>query len=164
MSKKIEIISNNKNETFKIGKLIGKILLNNGNGIILLSGDLGSGKTALVKGIAFFLGIKETITSPTFDILKSYQINKNKMLFYHIDAYRLKNINNIGLEEIINSDNCIVAIEWPEIVKKIIYKPFLEVMIKYEKERNKRKIIFNISGHYKEIIDVFEKENLFNFR
>ena len=146
MDKTISIISKNKKTTFEIGKLIGKMLSN--GGIILLSGNLGCGKTIIVKGIASFLGIKDAITSPTFDILKSYLISKKKKtFFYHIDAYRLKDNDDISdLEEIINNDNCVVAIEWPEKIKKIIHKPFLEVLIKYGKSVNSREIFFKYYG------------------
>ena len=97
--------------------------------ILALSGDLGAGKTTLTQEFAKQLGIKENIVSPTFVIMKIYEIRKNfipepnfKKLI-HIDAYRLESYNEllkIGWEEIIGNKDNLVIIEWPEKVKDII--------------------------------------------
>ncbi|MBP5301584.1 MAG: tRNA (adenosine(37)-N6)-threonylcarbamoyltransferase complex ATPase subunit type 1 TsaE [Bacilli bacterium] len=160
--KKMVILSKNCSDTFRIGKLIGNYLTN--NDAVLLSGDLGSGKTVLVKGIAKSLGIKEEITSPTFDILKCYKKNSSISLC-HIDAYRLKSGDDIGLEDIINSNKNIVVIEWPNFIKKAIHKPCLEIELKYTKKNvNFRQITINIPDIYKKIGDLFNEKILFDFR
>lgn len=93
--------------------------------ILSLSGDLGSGKTTFVKGLAKGLGIKEIITSPTYVFARSYKFPEFKIgdqvknKFYHLDLYRLdgpdaKVLNSIEFQEIIQDPLAIVAIEWAE--------------------------------------------------
>ena len=71
--------------------------------IICLDGELGSGKTVFVKGLAKSLGIKETITSPTFNLIKEY--NTGEMPLYHMDVYRLEGkCDNIGFDDYFNKN------------------------------------------------------------
>ena len=101
--------TSSKFDTIKLGTLIAKCLKQ--GDIILLTGDLGAGKTTFTQGVADGLGINERVISPTFNILKCY-FNRTLNL-YHIDAYRLEeNKNDIGLEEFIEGDG-VCLIEWP---------------------------------------------------
>lgn len=91
--------------------------------VVGLSGDLGAGKTTLVKFIAKHLGIKTTLSSPTFVIMKKYPIKKkgSYKFFFHLDAYRLKNqreLERLGWKDIIKDPENLVFIEWPENVGK----------------------------------------------
>ena len=89
--------------------------------IVLLYGDLGAGKTQLVKIVGEKLGIKKNISSPTFLISKHYPI-KGKFTLYHYDLYRLKNFSElveIGFLDAISDINCIVFIEWPDKIKNV---------------------------------------------
>lgn len=113
----IKLVSSSVEETFKIGKQIAAAILHDftAGSVIALYGGLGSGKTHLTKGIAFGLGIEETITSPTYTIVSEYQHGSSPILF-HIDAYRLKDDDDfeaIGGGEIING-NGVSVIEWSE--------------------------------------------------
>ncbi len=108
--------------------------------IIILNGDLGSGKTTFVKQIAKILEIKNNINSPTFTISKKYKISKNKNWenLIHLDLYRLKNkkeLSFIGLENDIKNEKNIIFIEWPEIAKNILSiidkKNISKINIKY---------------------------------
>jgi tRNA threonylcarbamoyladenosine biosynthesis protein TsaE len=106
--------------------------------IIGLSGNLGGGKTTFLQGFAKGLGIKEKILSPTFVIMKRF---KN---FYHFDCYRLKNekeILELGWKEIISNPQNIIAIEWPERVKKVLPKNTIIIEFKFV-DKNQREIIF----------------------
>lgn len=108
--------SSSPEETQKIGLDIAKKL--KGGDIVFLSGILGAGKTELIRGIAKGLGIKNKITSPTFNILRVYPIPIGGEL-YHFDCYRLKkyaDLVELGWEEIINDKNVIVILEWPECI------------------------------------------------
>ena len=98
---KIEIYSHSLDETNKLAKILANNLKS--ESIILLSGDLGAGKTTLVGGILNELGYKDHVVSPTFNILKCYfEVTPN---VFHIDAYRLEDQNHvIGLEEFILSN------------------------------------------------------------
>lgn len=94
--------------------------------VITLSGDLGAGKTTLTQEIAKILGIKENIISPTFVIIKSYELrnkNYNFKRLIHIDAYRLnssKELLNLGWQEIFEDKNNLIIIEWPEQVPECV--------------------------------------------
>lgn len=95
-----------------------------------LTGDLGAGKTTLVRGIARALDIKSVVQSPTFNIMKVY-FDGNRPLI-HIDAYRLADVNtDIGLDEYIGYETGITVIEWPEFIKDLIPENAIEVNIRH---------------------------------
>ena len=129
-------VTNSALETQKLGEKLSKGVER--GGIILLYGDLGSGKTTFVQGLAKGLKIKRRIISPTFIIVRSYK-EKN---FYHVDLYRIedkKDTKNLGLEEILKDKKNIVAIEWPEKIKRNIPKKRTEIFFTYLADQ-KRKI------------------------
>lgn len=96
-------------DTEKFGKIIGQV--SEGREIILLQGDLGAGKTVLVKGIAKGLGIDAQIVSPTFIMIKTYN---GRLILNHIDLYRVSNIENLGIEEYIDEESSVTVVEWGE--------------------------------------------------
>ncbi len=134
----LEIITNSSNETMSLGEKLAEILP---SGITLtLTGDLGAGKTTLVRGIAKGLDIKDVVQSPTFNIMKIY-LKGNRPLI-HIDAYRLADIDtDIGLDEYIGYETGITVIEWPMFIENLIPQFCLEVEIKHLGE-DKRRIVF----------------------
>ncbi len=96
--------------------------------VICLNGELGSGKTMFVKGFAKALGIDETITSPTFSLVKEYP--NGEMPLYHMDVYRLDDGNvEFGLSDYLNQD-AICIIEWPEMIEDQLPDERLDVKIK----------------------------------
>ncbi|MCX6806745.1 MAG: tRNA (adenosine(37)-N6)-threonylcarbamoyltransferase complex ATPase subunit type 1 TsaE [Candidatus Berkelbacteria bacterium] len=118
-------ISKSELKTQQFSQKLAKKL--KGGEIIGLSGDLGSGKTTFAKGLAKGLGIKETITSPTFVLVKIYPLTSSlkPLSLVHIDLYRLKNIKDIkelGLEDYLKKQNYICVIEWPEKIKQELFK------------------------------------------
>lgn len=120
-------ISKNLEETQKIAMKFAESL--KAGDIILLSGDLGAGKTQFTKGIAKGLGIDDLVPSPTFTIMNSF----GGMLF-HFDLYRLKSFEellSIGAEEFLYSDG-ISVLEWPECVGVENF-PNYAIMVKIEK-------------------------------
>ncbi|OGZ36003.1 MAG: tRNA (adenosine(37)-N6)-threonylcarbamoyltransferase complex ATPase subunit type 1 TsaE [Candidatus Portnoybacteria bacterium RIFCSPLOWO2_01_FULL_43_11] len=141
----LEIITENEKETQKAGKFLAEELFKKTSrkkaAVIALKGELGSGKTAFVKGMAQGFGVKEKIISPTFVVLKKYGI-KN-INFYHIDCYRLvgpKDLIDLDFKEIINDSENIIAVEWAERVREIL--PGNSLWVKFEHwGKNKRKII-----------------------
>lgn len=122
------------------------------NMIICLDGELGSGKTVFAKGIAQALGINETITSPTYTIIKEY--NSGELPFYHMDVYRLDgNTDGVGIEEYFNKGG-IVVIEWADTIKNILPKERLDIKFKVLDE-NRRVLVFTPHGRkYEEILEV----------
>ena len=133
------ITTNNSQETEKLGfEFTNKIT---DGGIICLYGDLGSGKTTFVKGLAKGLGISERIISPTFVIVRQHNL-ENNITFYHIDLYRLESereLQSIGLPDIFSEKNAIVLVEWAERLGK--YLPEKRWDIKFQNlENDQRKI------------------------
>ena len=144
----MEIITESAKKTQKIGGFLAQEIINNKPErkkalIIGLEGDLGSGKTTFIQGMAKGFKIKERITSPTFVILRKYKILKSKVLnLYHIDCYRIgpKDLGDLDFKEIINDSQNVVVIEWAEKIKKNL--PLDALWIKFEYiDKNKRKII-----------------------
>lgn len=104
---------------------------------IALSGELGSGKTTLIKELCKKLGYQFDVTSPTFTIINEYE---GKVKIYHIDCYRLKKeeeIYELGLEEIFYSDD-FVFIEWPEKIEHVLPDFFCWISISYGKNEVER--------------------------
>jgi tRNA threonylcarbamoyladenosine biosynthesis protein TsaE len=128
-------------QTAKLAEMFAQNVKN--KTVILLRGSLGSGKTTFAQGFAKGLGIEEIVNSPTFNIVKVYNYEKNNL--YHIDAYRLENNQkDIGLSEYINSPG-IVIIEWPEFVSSIIPKNNISIEMINEGD-DKRTVIVEANG------------------
>lgn len=122
----------NVEETTAIGFNLGK-LLNSGD-IICLTGDLGTGKTHITKGIAKGLNIDEHITSPTFTIVNEYDTGRLKL--FHFDVYRVNDpdeIYAIGFDDYIFSDG-VSIIEWANYIEEILPKEYVHINI--EKDLN----------------------------
>lgn len=121
------------------------------NMIICLDGELGSGKTVFTKGIANALGINETITSPTFTIIKEYQTGE--MPLYHMDVYRLDgDTSGIDIEEYYNKGG-IVIIEWSKTIKDILPNERLEIKFKILGEDKRMLIITPYGKKYEELCE-----------
>lgn len=133
------IITKSKEETMLLGKNFGESL---GKGdILVLFGDLGSGKTTFIQGLAKGLGTKKRIISPTFIIVRHYKIDGPKY-FYHIDLYRTFSKNDLlglGLDEILQDKDSIAAIEWGEKLHELMPKKRIEIYFESLSE-NERKI------------------------
>ena len=151
---KYTLISNSEKETQNIASFVARYL--KVPSLLTLDGDLGAGKTQFAKGVASFLNIKESVSSPTFNILKCYF--SGDVPFYHIDAYRLENgVNSdIGLEEVIEG-NGITLVEWSSFIKDLLFQPLsikIEVIddnkrrISFESEEEKYNIVFEKLKEY----------------
>jgi tRNA threonylcarbamoyladenosine biosynthesis protein TsaE len=113
-----------------------------GRGLIALYGDLGSGKTTLVRFLGKELKVKGLPNSPTFNILKTYSFPRGKTL-YHLDFYRLKTpqeILDLGFKEWFLDKNGLLVVEWPEILGEHLPAPRLEVRIDFKNESREIKI------------------------
>lgn len=98
--------------------------------VILLSGELGAGKTAFAQGFGAGLGITEPITSPTFTLARQYQ---GKLALHHLDVYRLERfaeMDDIGVSELLDG-NGVVLIEWGDAVAPALPNDYLEVTLTY---------------------------------
>ncbi|MEW6109891.1 MAG: tRNA (adenosine(37)-N6)-threonylcarbamoyltransferase complex ATPase subunit type 1 TsaE [Nitrospirota bacterium] len=131
----MRLTSSNPHETEEIGFKIGKIL--KAGDIVGLYGDLGSGKTTMVKGIASALGIdSRDVTSASFTIIAEYKSTPN---FYHIDLYRIgkdDDIYNTGIWDCIRDDS-ISVIEWAEKVKDELKEDIIKITIESKGDRKR---------------------------
>jgi tRNA threonylcarbamoyladenosine biosynthesis protein TsaE len=130
---KREYLSKSVEDTKSLASQITKKLADGST--LLLSGDLGAGKTAFTQGVGAALGVKRKITSPTFTIMKIY-LDGERPLF-HIDAYRLEGTSSDdGLSEVIGEKG-ITVIEWPDYIEPLLPKEYLKINFIYinEKER-----------------------------
>ena len=144
----IELISGSPGDTFGAGKKLSGFL--KGGDVLLFSGELGGGKTTFISGVAAGLKVPRDLSSPSFTILNQY--NAGKLELIHIDLYRLDGLEefeNIGLDQYIYDDRCIICIEWGEKVKDFIKKEFLILDLEYIMDHdsmNKRKIVIEAHG------------------
>ena len=121
------------------------------NMVICLNGDLGSGKTVFTKAFADALGIKENVTSPTFNIIKEY--NEGELPLYHMDVYRLEgDIKELGIEDYYDKGG-VTIIEWADMIRDYLPDERLEIKIKVVDE-NTRVFVFKAYGRqYEEICE-----------
>jgi tRNA threonylcarbamoyladenosine biosynthesis protein TsaE len=111
-------------DTDNIARTISPHLV--GGDVVLLSGELGAGKTTLSKAVAKAIGVKSDVTSPTFTLMNVYDVpnhTQNINQLVHIDTYRLKNeqeLLDIGAVDYIGASGTITIIEWPEHIKKTL--------------------------------------------
>lgn len=125
------IILKNESATVKAGKTLGKTLKKGDT--VLLSGEMGAGKTTFTKGIAKALKVKEAVLSPTFTIMCEYN---GRIKLRHLDCYRLKNAfeaENAGIAEFIGNGDAVTVIEWHENIKGILpEKNVINVKLSYD--------------------------------
>lgn len=144
-------ISNSENETMKFASLLaGKLKPGD---VIVLTGDLGSGKTKFTEGFLTYFGLQDEISSPTFTIVNEY--NKNNLNIYHFDVYRLSSLDEfyaIGGEQYF--DNGICIIEWGEIIKDVLPNDYIHISFeRYLENENKRILkIETIGTKYVDVI------------
>ncbi|MGN0784157.1 MAG: tRNA (adenosine(37)-N6)-threonylcarbamoyltransferase complex ATPase subunit type 1 TsaE [Candidatus Aphodomorpha sp.] len=144
-----EFFCETETDTLALGKRFGALLPC--GAFVALHGDLGAGKTVLVRGIASALGIRE-VTSPTFTIVQEYDTTPRLL---HFDAYRLSDEDElyaIGFDDYLRQD-AILIMEWAELVSNAVPAERLDVLIEGEGV-GKRRIVLSASGAvYKRILE-----------
>lgn len=153
------MISKNSQQTKKIGRILGqnlrqeKVFLNRAF-VIALQGNLGTGKTTFVQGLAEGLGVKEKIKSPSFVILKIFELKPHKKENFnhllHFDFYRLEKLSKkepgfLGFKEFLKQSENLIVVEWSEKIKKFLPKPRLTVEFKIL-GKNKRELKFSFES------------------
>ena len=119
------------------------VLKNVNHDIILITGEVGTGKTTLIKEYCKLIGVEEIVNSPTYTLINEYQNKRGKIV--HMDLYRVKDINEInelGFFEYL--ENNIVIIEWPEIILKMIDIKYSMINITFINEKERKLSINNI--------------------
>lgn len=137
-----EIISTSSEETERLGRRIGATL--KGSEVLQLVSDLGGGKTTLTKGLAVGAGCQDTVSSPTFTLVKEY--TGLKVRIKHYDFYRLTDAGIMlhELQEDLTEPNTVIIIEWADIVKNVLPADSVVITMQYTGE-NERKIVVNAS-------------------
>ena len=152
-----EFLSNTEQETKDFAKNFAKELDNqlntelvsgskiNKNAVIVLTGELGAGKTRFVEGFLSYFNLENEISSPTFTIVNEYSNNNTRI--YHFDVYRLADISEfyeIGGEEYFENGICLI--EWGELIKEALPKDTIFISFeKSDKNDEIRKIVVNSS-------------------
>ncbi len=129
------IQTSNSNETKQFAASLARQFKSKG-GIIALVGDLGSGKTTFTQGFASALGITDKINSPTFTLIRQHQLPDDDRTLYHLDLYRLEEINldELGLTDLFNQTHDIILIEWAEKLGSKLPKEAITIKFKHLSE------------------------------
>lgn len=146
-----KMISHNEMELMALGEQLGKLLEK--QDVMILSGDLGAGKTTFTKGLARGLGIKQMIKSPTYTIVREYE---GRLPLYHMDVYRIGNDpDSIDLDDFIYGEG-VTVIEWGELIASNLPDGYLKLFIR--KLEDGRKLEFEAVGARAEaLLASFEK-------
>ena len=132
------IITNSEQETKQIARELATKI--GSNAVIVLSGDLGAGKTKFTEGFLSYFGLEKEISSPTFTIVNEYK--NEKATVYHFDVYRLSDIDEfyaIGGEEYFTKGICII--EWGEMIEEALPKECIRIMIEKDENDTEKRII-----------------------
>jgi len=111
----VRCITTSADDTRDLGEAIGRALVRPGD-LLVLAGDLGSGKTAFAQGIGRAIGVKEPVVSPTFTIVREYEGAQGRLV--HVDVYRLdhlQELHDLGFEELVDDDR-VTLVEWGDVV------------------------------------------------
>lgn len=151
----MKIISKNVEQTYNLASKLAKHI--KGGDIILLNGDLGAGKTTFVKGFAKEIGVKIPVTSPTFNLLKTYETENYTLV--HVDAYRLEGGSFDELYDYANEEN-VIFIEWSNcLADQELIEQHLAIDIKYI-SKNQRWYIISAKGErYENLLKELSNEN-----
>lgn len=148
--KTISIKLKNENDTLSFGKKLASLL--KPTDVVVLTGELGSGKTKLTEGILSYFGLENEISSPTFTIVNEYQ--SDSFFIYHFDVYRLEDSSEfleIGGEEYFEKGICII--EWGEMISDVLPKDYIHIVFhKDELDENIR--VLDITS-YGKVLDVY---------
>ena len=153
----LKFISNNEDETKAIGFNLASKL--NKKDIVILTGDLGSGKTKFTEGFLSYFGLEDEISSPTFTIVNEY--SKNDINIYHFDVYRLEDLDEfyaIGGTDYF--DNGICLIEWGELIQDALPNEYIKIdFSRNDLNENERVLnIKSIGEKYDNIIENLKGE------
>jgi len=149
----VKLKSSSAKQTINFGKLFSKVL--GGEDVIVLEGALGGGKTTFTKGVLAGLGYKKRVLSPSFTLLRQYDL-KN-LSIYHLDLYRLESgdIFDLGIDDFLYFKEAITLIEWGDKIKSDLDK-YIGIEFIFSGE-NIRNIKFSTKGYPKKKLVTVEK-------
>jgi tRNA threonylcarbamoyladenosine biosynthesis protein TsaE len=141
----LDFVSTSVTQTERLGIRLGELL--EPRDVVCLSGELGAGKTVLVRGVGRGWGAPLRVTSPTFVLVNEYPRPRDGSILYHIDCYRLEraaDIGSAGLEDILD-DEAAVIIEWPEHIIELLPADRLWITLVYDSP-TRRRLRFSAAG------------------
>jgi tRNA threonylcarbamoyladenosine biosynthesis protein TsaE len=115
-------------------------------GVVVFNGEMGAGKTTLIKRICKALGVESGVSSPTYSLVNTY-MGSNEQLVHHMDLYRLRDFEELieaGIEERFY-EQAVVLIEWPQVAYSLLPRPFLCIELETMTD-NERKVTMNLSN------------------
>lgn len=139
----VECTSHSEEQTWRLGARLGALLPR--HAVIAIQGELGAGKTSLARGIGEGWGAEQVLRSPTFTIIQAHRRPSDNAVLYHVDLYRVtseEDLHNLGLEEILDAEEGVVVIEWPERAASLIPPEAIYVKITPLSE-TKRHLVFS---------------------
>lgn len=150
MARTLQLVTHSPEETRSLGRFLGQAA--QPGDLYLLSGPLGAGKTCLVQGLAFSLGVKEYARSPSFVIVNRY---RSRLDIHHIDLYRIQDereADDLGLEEYFEGPG-VCAVEWPERASSLFPQEHMWIEMEYGAKDNDRRIRLEARGdRYQELL------------
>ncbi len=152
----LEFISHSAEQTRRLGVRVGELL--QPGDFICLSGDLGSGKTTLVQGIARGWGSLDPVTSPSYVLINQYRRADSAHL-YHLDAFRLSGaaeVEAMGFDELLDADGPVI-IEWPERISGVLPEERWWVQLHWVNESRRNIRIDAAGSRYRNILREFQK-------
>lgn len=153
---KYKIISNSSEDTLNIAKKIAGIMKKGDT--IVLTGELGAGKTKFVEGFLSYYNLEDEISSPTFNIVNEYTYKDINI--YHFDVYRLEDQDEfyeIGGDEYFEKGICLI--EWGETLEDVLPQNYIQIIFsKDDKDENKRYLEFISNGNTEDLMDKIGSE------
>ncbi len=145
----------NINETEHLAGLLAEVLY--AGDTVLLSGDLGAGKTTFTQFLGKNLGVKRHMTSPTFNIIKSYPSPVKECQIHHMDCYRLEGSDeDLGFDEYFDGTS-IVIVEWPQFIEAFLPEENIAVSIEHIDETSRRFILSATAAKSHLVEEIYEK-------
>lgn len=152
----LEYFSRSPDQTRRFGVRLGMLIKS--NQLICLSGDLGSGKTTLVQGMAQGWGSTDRVTSPTFVLINEYNRPDGSVLF-HLDAYRLSdamNCEEFDFDDMLSRG--VLVIEWPENIQSVLPTNRLSIVMRWMADEQRGMVLSGSTEDYWEILDEIRKQ------
>lgn len=160
----LDVITHSPEQTQRFGSMIGRTL--QPGDLVLLSGQIGSGKTIFVQGIAQGLGVESDVLSPTFTIVMEHEgrsADGQTVKLYHVDLYRLPEsdpdeIIGFGFEEYFDDERGIIVIEWPERARPVLPDEYLVVEVEAIADTKRSIRLTPYGDRYEEITGQIREE------
>lgn len=150
---KVKVKVNNLEETERVAESLARVTIP--GTVILLDGNLGAGKTTFTQYMGRALGVKRRMSSPTFNIIKSY---KGKYTIHHLDCYRLEDSDeDLGFDEYFN-DQDVCIIEWPQFISEFLPDDYISVSIENDLDDRRTFTFTSHEEYYESLLEDFKND------